>query len=662
MDIKITENSLRLFLKTKVAIEDIVEQLCECGPTVDRFYKKDGDTILEIEIITNRVDSASVFGIAREANAILNQNQLVAKIQNNPYSHKPQNFTSQTSLLNFSVENQKLVKRFTAIAINNITVKPSPKKTLDFLEKTGQRPINNLVDATNEATLLYGLPSHVFDKDKLSLQKLLIREAKLNEKITTLDNSQLNLNPGDLVIEDGQGRLVDLCGVMGGQVAEVDEHTKNIILIVPIYNPQKIRQTSLAHQKRTLAAQIYEKGPDSDLCLPVLDLLTKAILERAGGNVSSKVLDINHSQTISKNISLDLTWLNSFAGQDLQSQDIVSILTNLGFINTKITNQTLTTTVPNFRSIDISNREDLAEEIIRIYGYYKIPATLPPLSQPPVPTSSIFALERKLKTILADNGFNEVYNNSLISQSLIKTCLLSPQDHLKLINCLSEDLEYLRTSLTPSALQNHVNNKGNTEGPLKLFELSNVYLPTTPSNLPNEISTLNFSSNIGLLEIKSVLEKLFIQLNYPNYNFVQPSKQPLKYFDSQNSADIFVNNQIVGQIGEVKASVQREFNLSKTISIVELNLISLNTIAPTLAFQPISEYPNLLEDITITSTSPIGEIIKIIKSLSSDIKKIRYKESFQNNHTFEITLGSNVKNLTQQDSDLVRSKILRLFR
>ncbi len=661
MDIKITEKSLRRFLKTKASIEDIIEQLCNSGPTVDRFRKVGDDTILEIEIITNRVDSASVFGVAREANAILNQNKIESCLENNPYNHQNQNFVSQTGLLNFATENPELIKRFTAISIDGVTVTESPVETKELLEKTGQRPINNLVDATNEATLLYGIPSHVFDKDKLALQKLIIREAKSDETVTTLDGDKLTLLAGDIVIEDGQGRLVDLCGVMGGQVAEVDEHSKNIILIVPIYNPQKIRKTSLAHQKRTLAAQIYEKGPDPELCLPVLDLLTKMIIERAGGSVSSKVIDIYNLKTNSKDINLNLSWLNSFAGANTSNQEAISILENLGFTNTKVSGEILTTSVPGFRAIDINTREDLAEEIVRIYGYYKITATLPPLNQTPVSTSNIFALERKVKTTLADSGFNEVYNSSLISKSLIESCNLDPKDHLKLTNCLSEDLEYLRTSLTPNALQNHANNKGKSGNTIKLFELANIYIPDSKNNLPNEISTLIFSSNISILELKLILEKLFIQLNYATYKFTQPSSSDKKYFDAQNSADIYLNNQIIGQIGEIKTSILRSFGIQGGISLVELNISELNKIKPTLVFQPISEYPSLIEDITITSTNPIGEIIDQISSQSPDIKKVSYKNSFKNNHSFEITIGSNTQNLTKSDADLIRTQILKLF-
>ncbi len=661
MDIIITEKSLRTFLKTDAKIDKIIEHLCNSGPTVDRFHKSKGDTTMEIEIITNRIDSASVFGVAREANAILTQNKIKSSLTNNPYSHKIDTHESKTEKLNFKIADPKLVKRFTAVSISNVNVKDSPKSVSELLVSSGQRPINNLVDATNEATLLYGTPSHVFDKDKLSLQSLIVRESKKGESLYTLDDARIELQEGDIIIEDASGKIVDLCGVMGGQAAVVDSHTKNILLIVPIYNPQKIRKTSLFHQKRTLAAQIYEKGPDTEICLQVLDLIAKNISDRAGGKVSSKVYDFQDSKSKSKSVSLKLSWLNTFAGIKIGKQEVLSILKNLGFTDSKISEENLTTTVPSFRDNDINTREDLAEEIIRIYGYYKIPSTLPPLTKTPRPTSTIFHLERKIKSILVTSSFNEVYNSSLISQKLIEVTGLNPIDHLKLKNCLSEDLEYLRTSLVPSSLQNHLNNKGKSKLDNNFFELSNVYLPVAKETLPKETSSLIISTSKNILTLKSDLEKLFNLLNFTNYEFVQPSKNNQAYLSDQNSADIFINKTLIGQIGEIKTLISKSLGIPNTVSVAEVNIEVLNTLTPDQKYIPISEYPSLNMDVTITSSKPIGEIIKVIYNTNSNIKSVLYKDTYKTNKTFEIIVESLTQNLTQQDADKIRENIQNKF-
>lgn len=661
MDIIITEKSLRGFLKTEAKIEKIIELLSSSGPTVDRFHKSKGDAILEIEIITNRIDSASAFGVAREANAILNQNKIKSSLTNSPYLHKIKPHETKTQKLNFKISDSKLVKRFTAISISDVNVKSSPDSVRKLLEDSGQRPINNLVDATNEATLLYGIPSHVFDKDKLSLQNLTIREAKKGETLYTLDDTKIKLQEGDIIIEDGSGKIVDLCGVMGGREAVVDEHTKNIILIVPVYNPLKIRKTSLTHQKRTLAAQIYEKGPDAEICLPILNFISQNITKRAGGKESSKIFDNCPAPFKSKTVSLDLLWLNNFAGTKISKQEVLSILKNLGFENSKIAGEILNTSVPSFRHDDISTREDLAEEIIRVYGYSHIPSSLPPLNKTPKPSSAIFALEQKIKTILSTKGFNEVYNSSLISKSLIESSNLLEGEHLKLKNCLSEDLEYLRTTLVPSSLQNHANNKGKLGQPLNFFEVANIYIQNSNNSLPNEISTLLISTDNELLYLKQILEILFSLLNYNNYDFIQPGQSSLGFINSQNSADIIINNQRVGYVGQIKPLVTKKFNVLNSVSVAEINLSTLNNTSPFLQFTPISEYPYLKNDITVTSTKLIGEIIKDLKSASKNIKDVTFKGSYDHKHTFEVTIGSNNKNLTQADAEIIRKKIFESF-
>lgn len=661
MDIILTEKSLRNFLKTSASTSEIIENLCNSGPTVDRFHQIGTDTLLEIEIITNRIDSASAFGVAREANAILNQNNINSELINNPYKKNVTDYSKISTKLNFAFEKENLVKRFTAISIDNVVVKPSPQNTLDLLTLVNQRPINNLVDITNEATLLYGIPSHVFDKDKLSLQNLMLRTAKSGEKITTLDNTTQNLQATDIIIEDGSGRIVDLCGVMGGQIAEVDEHTKNIVVIVPIYEPLQIRKTSLFHQKRTLAAQIYEKGPDPELCLPILQNIIDLVLSRAGGQVSSKIFDYYPHHFETKKVSLNLNWLNTFSGINIPQIDIQNILTNLGFTEVEIVKDILTCDVPTFRHQDINTREDLAEEITRVYGYNKILPTLPPLIQPPVPTASIFDLENRLRKTLASQDYNEIYNNSLISSELISKSNLKTEDHLKLKNSLSTDFEYLRTSLVPSLLQNHRNNKGKVLEPLKIFEIANIYLSYDGSELPNEQPTLCMTSSQKLLEIKKDFEKLFLLQNFSDVTFLQPSTNPKSYFNKLNTADIFIGKMFLGQIGEITTSTSRQFGLDYNLSVIEINLNQLTQIKPNLKYLPISEYPSLLQDITITTTDPISKIIDILKSSDAKIQKVKYKSTFENKKTFEITIGSYTQNLTQQDADQIRTKILTLF-
>jgi len=661
MDIIQTEKSIRRFLKTTASIETIIESLSKSGPTVDRYHSIKNDTVLEIEVITNRIDTVSAFGIAREANAILKQNNIDSKLENSPYLVTPINTNTKQNTLNFTVQDPDTLINFGAVAIDNITVSESNPEDKLLLEVVSQRPINNLVDSTNISTLLYGMPSHIFDKDKLSLQKLLIRPAKAGETITTLDNSKLTLNSGDLVIEDGSGRLVDLCGIMGGQVAEVDMYTKNIVAIIPVCKPNLIRKTSLFHQKRTLAAQIFEKSPDPELCLPVLKLLSEAIISKCGGNISSEVFEVKPKTLEEKRVNLSMSWLTKFSGVDIKSENIISILTNLGFICNSKTNGEFEVQVPSFRYTDINIKEDLAEEITRIYGYENISPTLPPFRKTPPPSNTIFNLEKKTKSILSSLGYNEVYNNSLISKDLITKTNLDVNSHLSLTNALTQDYEYLRTTLIPNAIQNHSNNIGKVTSHINFFEIANIYKIDPESPLPTEISTLCLSTDNNLLVLKNVVEKLLIFLNYKDYSFNQPSTNPPSTYQAENTADIVVNDKVVGQIGEIKTSITRKFGLTSTIYSAEIDLSLLNSLVPSLNYTPISDFPIVKIDVTITSTEQIGKLTQKIKNTDQFIQSVIFKGSYKNNHTFEIAINSTTQNLTQSDANTIREKIFSLF-
>lgn len=659
MDIKITDKSLRYFLQTDADQETIAQKVSLCGPTFDRLTHTDKDTVYEIEVITNRVDTASAQGIARESSAILNQLGIPSKMKNDPYEINIDLYKNLAKTFNFNISGHQLVRSFAAVSLENITVQESPIDTVHLLEQCGERSINNLVDITNELTLLYGMPSHIFDLDKLGAQKITIRESQEGEIVFTLDDKKNTLKGGDIVMEDGTGQLIDLCGIMGGSVAEVDEHTKNILLIVPVYEPKKIRRTSLYLQKRTLASQIYEKQPDTKLCLPVLTRAISLFKERAKARVSSSVF-LYDTPVESKNITLDTNWLNRFIGIVLPFKTIISILNSLGFQTKKINSTTIDCTIPSWRTQDINIKEDLAEEISRVYGYFRLPATIPAICSIPEAKNPLISLESKIKTNLANKGFNEIYNSSLISAELISSTRLSTPDHLELKNALSEDFKYLRTSLIPSLLQNIKNNQGKSEEPYFLFEISNIY-KKTKETLPNELSRLGIVSTQDYPHIKGQIESLFIDLNVPNIKFTDAKNKP-NYLHPNKTAQITSSGKTIGLIGFVEPSILHALNITSDPIVCEIDLPEMvNCVSAKYIYKPISEYPEISESITVTSALPIGDIIEKISSADKLINRVVYSNSFQNKHTFKVSFVSHSKNLTQAEVNDVKNKLSDLF-
>lgn len=660
MDIIITDSSLRKFLQTDATGDVLGQNVSLCGPTFDRIKKIDGDYIYEIEAITNRVDTASVHGIAREAAIILTQFNIPAKFINDPYK---KNFSfpdcpAKQFHLNIGKD---LVVRFTAISLENISVKPSPKETQKFLENCGQRPLNNCVDITNELTILYGLPCHIFDLDKLAAQSLTIRESKRGETVTTLDDKKNILTGGDIVIEDGSGRLVDLCGIMGGQVAEVDNHTKNILLILPVYHPQKIRKSSLYLQKRTLAAQLYEKQPDPELCLPVISEAIQLFKVRTGAVISSSLFDFYPADRPPKFISLDFNWLNTFIGIDLKKETVIDILASLGF-GGSIEKDKLICSVPSWRYHDINIKEDLAEEVARIYGYFRLPPSLPCVNLPAEPTNPLLNTEIEIKKYLSGIGYNEVYNSSLISLLLIENTGLDPSGLIKLNNALSRDYEYLRTSLIPSALENHKHNQGKVDGPLKTIEIANCYQKVSGRELPREISTLAFLSGEDYRKTKGEIEALLRKLRVNDISF-KPSKTPPPFFNPIGTADIYSGKLLLGHIGSIKPAVLRKIRLLSDPVALEINLADLvSKINRKYEFHPVPEYPPVLEEMTIDSKKSLGEIIETIQNTSELIKKVQYLDSFKRKHSFRISFESDEKNLEQSEINTLKDIIQNRFK
>lgn len=649
MDIKVTEKSLRHFLDTKASIDEISRALSLCGPTVDRKAIEGNEVVLEIESITNRVDTSCTFGVAREANAILQQMGIKSKLINTPQESKPIIDKNLPKSVAFQVENDQLVKRFTSATFLNCNIKGSDTKTKDLLTLCGQRPINNLIDITNELTVLYGFPTHIFDLDKMATQKLMIREAKDGESITTLDDQKHDLKKGDIVIEDGLGRIIDLCGIMGGNVCEVDQHTKNILFIAPIYNPKKIRQTSLRLQKRTLAAQIYEKSPDPDLALHIVSIASQLIYERSGGKIGSQVFDHYTQKPDQKQISLDLNWLSKFAGTNIPNESILNILDNLGFEKNTIDGSILITTPPSFRAVDITIPEDVSEEIIRIYGYYQIPGKLPLIDSTPEKPNPIFHLENTIRQTLSTLGYYEVYNNSLISLEQICNYQGDPTKSLKLSNSLSSDFEYLRSSLVPSTLTNQKNNQGKTDLNKNLFEIANVYLKKDGEILPDEISTLCISTCLPITALKNTVESLLNKLNQNDYFFDQ---------STSSSANITNNQKLIGEIKQVNPHILKNFGVDASISVVEINLLALlESLNTQKTFTQISEYPDLKFDITVSSKKTIGELVKNIKNYHPSIALVKYLDSFQSKHSFQISLRSYTENLTKEYAQKLQEEL-----
>jgi phenylalanyl-tRNA synthetase beta chain len=676
MDIKTTHSLLKQYLDTKATPRQISDCLSLCGPTVERLEKKGNDYIYDLEIITNRIDSASAFGVAREAAAILPQFNIKADLISDPAktlsllksqiaNQKPTPIQDQIKVI---IKDKNLAPRFSAIIIDNLKVKDSPKEVCKMLENLDQRPLNNLIDITNELTIKFGQPCHIFNFDKIKGSTLVLRESKKGEQITTLDGKKHTLKGADIVIEDGQGRLIDLCGIMGGDLSKVDQNTKRALLFVQTYQPKHIRTTSLYTNERTLAAQIFEKSPDPEMVLPVLAEGVKLLLQRAGGNIASTILDIYEGRKQPQEITLNLAWLNRFTGVTINPSQVKTILKDLGF-SIKLKKEDLLVTPPSYRDNDITIKQDLAEEIMRVYGLHKLPDRLPVTNLPAesagilTQTEPLLGWEYKTRLFLSDIGFTEIYNLSLVGKKLFKKANLPIDPSVKIKNPLSQDQAYMRRSLIPSNLQVLEDNRGKAELPLRIFELSNIYLPSGSAGLPDEhpILTINTQGD-DYRHAKGYLETLLKHLQIKEIVF-EAMTEDSSIFNKDKTAHIYYKNHYLGLIGEVKDSIKINFQLDPQTPVVISNLdfVEVAEHASNIHhFTRISPSSDIIEDININSDKPIGDLLHLIKQQKYIVKAI-YLNSHQKNHTFRIHFNNPSKQLDQAEVNEIKTNLLSIL-
>jgi len=671
MNILIPHSWLKEYLETESTPDKIANCLSLCGPSVEKINKVTNDSVYDIEITTNRVDAMSVAGLAREAAAILPQFGITAKFKNNPYevTNKKLKAVSQDKKLKVIIKDNLLCPRFTAVILENITIKASPKLIQDRLSMVGMRSLNNIVDISNYLMHELGQPVHIFDYDKIAKRTMILRESKKGEKITTLDGKKHLLPGGDIVIEDGEGKIIDLCGIMGGQNSAVDENTKTVLLFVQNYEPTHIRKTSMKLAHRTQAATLFEKNLDPELVMPTIIKGIQLIKEVAGGQLAGNIIDLYPIPFKQKQFRVSLQLIELRLGVKINLNQIIKMLQALGF-KPRATSQYLTIKIPSWRANDIEIPEDIIEEVARIYGYHNLPSVLPPLYRQPRKPKTIFEWEEKTKDLLKNWGLAETYTYSMQSDNQLMNFDLKIENHLKLKNPLSSEWVYLRTSLTPSILSVIKENLGREEE-IKIFELANIYLPW-PNNLPKEIPVLNIAfsgekNNERLFyKVKGICEALFSELKIKGIkyqNFLESGKR--KEFIPGRTTTIFYETknqkQLLGYLGELQTKILINFGIEQKVVIAEVDFNQLASLATNKqTYHPIPKYPAVIEDLSfiLPLKTPVDKLINKIKKTNVLIDKVNLINIYKNVRTFKIYYQDKSKPLTAEQVAEIRKNIV----
>ena len=650
--------------------EKLAELLTMHSFEVEEIKKIGKDYVLDIDVLPNRgPDCLSHIGMAREIAAITGQKLQVLKRERLKVSR------SRIQLIKLKIQCLSLVPRYSAIVIEGIKVKKSPRWLKERLGAIGIRSINNIIDLTNFVMLETGQPLHVFDYDKIQGKKMILRKSKKEENVTTLDGVTRKLDNSMLVIED-KDRLIDLVGIMGGKLSEVDSKTKNIILQAGNFDRRSIYLASKQLKHSTDASNIYTQGIDPNLTVPALERINFLLKETGGGRIS-QIIDIYPKKVLPKKIKLDLNYVERLLGVKIPTKEVKDILNKLEFKIRQGRPNQLTVEIPTFR-LDISLPEDLIEEIGRIYGFQRIPTNFPVVSLiPPKRNFEIF-WENIIKDIIKESGFTEVYNYSFIGEKEAKIFGYSPKEMIELENPMSLDQKYLRLSLIPNLLKN-VKDNFKYFDEIRIFELGKMFgkeqkdKPTEKRMLTGLITQKQGEDEF--YRLKGVIDSLLNKLGISNvwYDSYQqtPEESRLKIWHPKKSSEIKVDHQEIGFLGEISSKTLKDLRIREKVVLFDIDFEKLTKLcSEEHEYQPISQFPAAIRDLAIlvSMNTKVVEVLNRINiaggSLVRDVDLFDIYEGEgipggKKNLAFHIIYQAEDRTLTAKEIDKIQSKIIK---
>lgn len=627
------------------------------------------DYILDLSITPNRADALSMRGLTYELGALYNN-----KIDFNDVE-KEENYKATS--LQVAIESDSC-RNYVGQVVRNVEVKSSPLWLQTRLMNSGIRPINNIVDITNYVLLEFGQPMHAFDKDLVG-DKIVVRDAKEGEVLETLDGEERKLQTTDLVITDGT-RAIALGGVMGGKNTEVSEETKNIILESAYFNPTTVRRTSATHGLRSDSSARFEKGIDPNMQKAALARAVELILELCpNAVVESSVGVVNKEEE--KVVEITTSYINNYLGITLSTEEIAAILEGLSF-KVEVTGENLVVKVPTRRP-DISIKQDLVEEVIRIYGYDNLASTLPKFSKTTKGGLTYSQrMVRDLRAVYASLGFNDTINYSLVSEEEATEYTLEDHHKVRLLMPMTETHSTLRQSLVPGLLNTVQYNVARKQKDLKLLEIGRVFFGSGDDNIqPKETLYLSAaltgeeratkwlkeSSSLDFFAAKGYLEVVFERLGLDEK--VTYRKSTLEGMHPGRFAEVYLGEKRIGFIGEVHPQVADKLGLNTTY-VFEINLdevISESKVKP--KYEEVTKYPEITRDIAmlVDVKDEYQNIYNVIESVNSKlITKVELFDLYvgaellvgKKSLALTITYSDKQKTLTDEEVTAVHDKVL----
>lgn len=648
------------------------------GLPIAEFLGKD-DVTLELGITPNRGDCLSIVGVAREVAAICDTRLRYPQLA---VAEAGPDIRSLSSVI---IDDPVGCPRYAARLVQGVKITTSPDWLRERVEAVGIRSINNIVDVTNFIMMELGQPLHAFDFDRLREHRIVVRRARRGERFSTLDGVERELFDDTLMICDGGGPVA-IAGIMGGLDSEITEGTGRVLIEAAYFQPQSIRRSCKKLGLRTESSFRFERGVDPEGLIRSLDRAAQLMMEVGGGDIAGGRLDVYPDPVNRPVLQLRVERTNRFLGTRLTAGEMANVLRRIEMQVAELDSDRLEVVPPPFRP-DVTREVDLAEEVVRLVGYDKVPVTAPVATTEAASFDPHLRARRELKYSLQGAGFMEVLTYSFISDDLIEKLRLSEGDRgpapVRLLNPLSEEQAVMRTSLLPGLLQTARFNFDRGNDDLRIFELSKVFLSRPGAILPEErhhlVGLMAGARRPGLLygdhavvdfsDIKGVTELILNFFYLVDCSF-SPEQLP-SYFDQSMAAAIVGNGCRLGTLGRVAPEVEEAFDLKKPAYIFEFDfddLFAARSARP--LFRPLPKFPSVVRDMAIvvdedvTVQEPLDYILSRREPLLEqvevfDIFKSRQLGEDKRSIGYRLVYRSDSRNLTDEEVNDVHSQLAK---
>jgi len=668
---KVSLNWLKDYVNVKASVEELAHRLTMGGLEAKVPVAIGNDSVMDIEITSNRPDWLSHIGVAREISAIFRKKLNVPEL-------KISSKMFQTDrLFRIAIESLKLCPYYSAVLLEDVKAIQTPDLIKRRLEALGLRSVNFLVDATNYVLMEIGQPLHAFDADLIQGDTIYVRPARKGEKLTAIDGKEYELISTDLVIADASGPIA-IAGVMGGKSTEISSKTKNVLLESAFFDPVSVRSTARRLGLVSDSSYRFERKVDPHGVNWGRDRAVQIISEHASIGKISKVYRNGKLPVTRKKILLPLDFLKKTLGISLPAVEVVGILEYLG-LSVRKNKTNLLVDIPQFRP-DLLAPIDLVEEIARIHGYDRLPETLPALLPLAKMENAIFPFLDEVSELAKSAGFDEVVNFSLIhEENLLKTNWKS--DSLtRIINPQHKELSVMRPTLMQGLVENVQRNLNLGNLNLAFFEIGRVYGPEQSNRLPDETwhlglaitgkKLLNWKDKgrpVMLYDLKGVIRTLEEHLAITNLHFVE-SHHP--FLSDQANLEIRFGIDPVGILGELRDEIREHYDIPQKTFLAEINLelVSKHR-ALKKQFVPFSKFPAVERDLALLVPKQIKAanlIDQIKKTAGGLLKQVELFDVFESDKlptgikSLGVTMNfqSEEKTLSSEEINTLQDKIL----